>query len=196
MTQPIARRADQLVVGDRIPDEHLAFRFNQGPAEVVFVAYEDTQPLKWTFVAYRYPNGQHDSMTVRPEAVLQVYPADPTGQLYSRADDGETTQPIAGRMPPHYGAVTGGSLVPQPIAEHYDASEFAGDAVCACGESFGSVSALKDHIAGSNAVAASTPPKPVGTAGCGCPVYPFPQGRGDAADTIVEHLPGCGADGF
>jgi hypothetical protein len=75
MTDPVRLRADQLSVGDRIPDEHLAFRFNQGPAQVVFVAHEDTVPLKWTFVAYRYPNGQHDSMTVRPEAVLEVWPA-------------------------------------------------------------------------------------------------------------------------
>jgi hypothetical protein len=79
MTEPIAKRADQLVVGDRIPDEHLAFRFDQGPAAVVFLALEDVSTLPWVFVAYRYPNGQHDSMTIRPEAVLQVYPADMVG---------------------------------------------------------------------------------------------------------------------
>jgi hypothetical protein len=77
MTEPIAKRAEPLVVGDRIPDEHLAFRFNQGPAEVVFVAREEAATLPWIFVAYRYPNGQHDSMTIRPEAVLQVFPGDP-----------------------------------------------------------------------------------------------------------------------
>lgn len=112
MTGPVAKRADQLVVGDQVPDEHLAFRFNQGPAQVVFVAYEDTVPLKWTFVAYRYPNGQHDSMTIRPEAVLMVHPAPaPAGLDYSRADDGEVTQAIAGRAPMHTGAVTEGGLV-------------------------------------------------------------------------------------
>jgi len=104
MTTRVPKRADQLAVRDRIPDEYLAFRFNQGPAEVVFVAYEDTQPLKWTFVAYRYPNGQHDSMTIRPEAELLVYPAD-AGLSYSLADDGETTQNLSGRVPPHFGAV-------------------------------------------------------------------------------------------
>lgn len=31
--------------------------------------------------------------------------------------------------------------------------------------------------------------KPIATAECGCPVYPFRQGRGDAADTIVDHRP-------
>jgi hypothetical protein len=38
MTHPVAKRADQLVVGDRVPDEYLPHRFNKGPAEVVFVA--------------------------------------------------------------------------------------------------------------------------------------------------------------
>jgi hypothetical protein len=99
---PIARRADKIVVGDRIPDEYLAFRFNQGPAQAVFVAHEVTQSLAWIFVAYRYPNGQHDSMTVRPEAVLEVYPGTPVGHDYSRADDGEQPGPVAGRIPPHF----------------------------------------------------------------------------------------------
>jgi hypothetical protein len=33
--------------------------------------------------------------------LLPVRPAPPVGHDYSRADDGETTQPIAGRIPPH-----------------------------------------------------------------------------------------------
>lgn len=128
LTEPVLKRADQIVVGDRIPDEHLAFRFNQGPAEVVFVAHEHTATLPWIFAAYRYPNGQHDSMTIRPEAMLQVYPA----------PDVETTQPIAGRAP-------------QPIARHYDASdEWTNE--CACGESFDTVGQLNGHIEAANAV--------------------------------------------
>jgi hypothetical protein len=108
VTQAIAKRADELVVGDRIPDEHLPYRFNRGPAEVVFVVGEPgTFPgdEAYTFFAFRYPNGVHESTTVQSKAVLMVFPADPTGLGYSRADDGETTQNLAGRVPPHYGAV-------------------------------------------------------------------------------------------
>ncbi len=104
MTEPVRMRADQLSVGDRIPDEHLAFRFNQGPAQVVFVAHEDTQPLPWIFVAYRYPNGQHDSMTVRPEAVMQVYPAPlDLGASFdsSQVDDGEYLVSLGPVKPPY-----------------------------------------------------------------------------------------------
>jgi hypothetical protein len=102
--EPIAKRADQLVVGDRIPDEHLAFRFNQGPAEVVFVAHEaarERDPLPWVFVAYQYPNGRHDSMTIRPEAELQVYPAPAPQPLAERplvGEGGVWAVPVAGDL--------------------------------------------------------------------------------------------------
>jgi hypothetical protein len=112
VAETVPKRADKLVVGDRIPNEQTAFPFNKGEATVVFVADEPDKNESHTFVAYRYPNGRHDSMTVRSEAELQVFPAaDPTGLAYSRADDGETTQPIAGRTPPHVGAVTDAGLV-------------------------------------------------------------------------------------
>jgi len=114
MTQPVPKRADQLVAGDRIPNEQTAFPFNKGEALVVFVANETDEPDPHTFVAYRYPNGRHDSMTVRSESELQVYPAD-TGLGYSRADDGETTQPIAGRVQPHFGAVVNEVGGPQEL---------------------------------------------------------------------------------
>lgn len=147
MTAPIAKRADQLVVGDRIPEESLPYRFAKGPAEVLFVCDATTLGDRegWAFVAYRHEDGYHDSTTVLANAVFQVAPApaaDPTGLSYSRADDGDSPQPSAGREPLHTGAVTDGGLVDV------------------------------------------TP--------CGCPVYPYPQGRGDAADTIVDHRPGCG----
>jgi hypothetical protein len=102
--EPMAKRADQLVVGDRIPDEHLAFRFNQGPAEVVFVAHEaarERDPLPWVFVAYQYPNGRHDSMTIRPEAELQVYPAPAPQPLAERplvVEGGVWAVPVAGGL--------------------------------------------------------------------------------------------------
>jgi hypothetical protein len=102
MTAPTAKRADQLVVGDQLPDECLPYRFNKGPAVAVLVAVENEASDSHTFVAYRYPNGRHDSMTVRSEAVLRVFPGVPLGHDYSRADDDpEPTQPSAGRLPAH-----------------------------------------------------------------------------------------------
>jgi hypothetical protein len=118
MTQPVPKFADKLAVGDRVPDEYLPHRFNKGPAEVVFVA-DDGEAH--TFFAFRYPNGQHDSTTLQSAARLMVYPAVAVGHDYSRADDGETTQPIAGRVPPHYGAVeVAGGLVEidEPYGEY------------------------------------------------------------------------------
>jgi hypothetical protein len=117
MTQPVAKRAYQLVVGDRVPDEYLPHRFNTGPAEVVFVA-DDGEAH--TFFAFRYPNGQHDSTTVLSESVLQVSPAPPVGFGYSRADNGEQPGPVAGRIPPHFGAVeAAGGLVEVDPPEGY-----------------------------------------------------------------------------
>jgi hypothetical protein len=37
--------------------------------------------------------------------------------------------------------------------------------------------------------------EPISAADCGCPVRPYPEGRGDAADTIVTHGDGCRLDG-
>jgi hypothetical protein len=107
MTGPIAKRADQIVVGDRIPGESLPYQFAKGPAEVLFVCDATTlgDREEWTFVAYRHEDGYHDSTTVLSGAMFQVIPApaaDPTGLGYSRADDDpEVTQPIAGRVPAH-----------------------------------------------------------------------------------------------
>lgn len=115
MTEPVAKRADQIVVGDRIPDEHLPYRFHKGPAEVNLVADDglDDKGVAYTFLAYRYPNGRHESHTARSDAVLNVFPAD-TGLGYSRADDGEVTQPIAGRVPSHHENARTGEVVELP----------------------------------------------------------------------------------
>jgi hypothetical protein len=103
-------RADQLSVGDLVPDAYLPHRFNKGPAEVRFVA-DDGEAH--TFFAFRYPNGQHDSTTVLSESALEIWPAPAAPGLdYSRADDGETTQAIGVREPLHTGATTEGGLTP------------------------------------------------------------------------------------
>lgn len=125
MTEPVRMRADQLSVGDLVPDEYLPHRFNTGPAEVRFVAPDGEGH---TFFAFRYPNGQHDSTTVLSESALEVYPApDPTGQLYSRPADSDDPQPSGGREPMHTGAWTDGGLVdetpavemtPPPCGDH------------------------------------------------------------------------------
>ncbi len=107
MNDPVRMRADQLSVGDLVPDAYLPHRFNKGPAEVRFVA-DDGEGH--TFFAFRYPNGQHDSTTVLSESALEIWPAPAaTGLDYSRpADD---PQPSGGREPMHTGAWTDGGLV-------------------------------------------------------------------------------------
>lgn len=106
MTAPVPKRADQLVVGDRIPEKHQLYKFNKGLAEVRFVDTDGDEAH--IIVLYRYPNGRHDSMSVRAEAVIEVVPAD-TGQLYSRPDT--DPQPSGGREPMHTGGMTDGGLV-------------------------------------------------------------------------------------
>jgi hypothetical protein len=115
MTEPVRMRADQLSVGDLVPDQFLPHRFNKGPAEVRFVADDGEEH---TFFAFRYPNGQHDSTTVLSESALEIWPAPAVPGLdYSRADDGETTQAIGVREPLHTGAMTEGGLVDESTSE-------------------------------------------------------------------------------
>jgi hypothetical protein len=104
MTAPITKRADQLVVGDRILPESLPTSYFKEIGEVVFVKVHDYHAGRYVFVAYMQDNGFYDSTSYEPDSPVMVYPAD-AGLGYSRADDGETTQPIAGRVPPHFGAV-------------------------------------------------------------------------------------------
>ena len=102
MTEPLPKRADQLVVGDRILHRFLPAPFAPGPAEVVFLKLHEYRGSRWVFVAYKQDNGFYDATSYMPEGEVEVYPAaDPTGQAYSREADGETTQPIAGRVPAH-----------------------------------------------------------------------------------------------
>lgn len=104
MTEPIIKRADQLVVGDRILPGFLPSPWFPEPGEVVYVKVHDYRKGRYVFVAYMQDNGFYDSTSYEPGGEVEVYPAD-TGLSYSHADDGETTQPIAGHVPPHFGGV-------------------------------------------------------------------------------------------
>jgi hypothetical protein len=209
MTDPVRMRADQLSVGDLVPDAYLPHRFNKGPAEVRFVA-DDGEGH--TFFAFRYPNGQHDSTTVLSVSALEIWP-------------GETTQPIAGRQPPHVGAMTEGGLVDETPKPHpswpteaelkpWETLAPQADRLAESMESCtvehrpGSVDRARHYLgleesAKHNDGGQSRPPirsdetigrpedvgskRQVGIAECGCPVRLAPEIRGDAADTIVEH---------
>jgi hypothetical protein len=103
--KPVKRRAARLVVGDRILPAYLP-AVGDEPAEVLFVKPYTYVHEAWIFVAFEMPTGLIEATHYKSDGGVEIYPApDPTGQTYSRADDGETTQPIAGRVPPHFGAV-------------------------------------------------------------------------------------------
>jgi hypothetical protein len=91
VTQPVTKRADQLVVGDRILPHRLPAVASK-PGEVLFVQVHEYRTARWVFVAYRLPDGFYDSTAYLPDGTVEVYPESPT-------DDGEVTQPIAGRAP-------------------------------------------------------------------------------------------------
>src|SRR6185369_13755223 len=101
--EPIKRSADGLSVGDRILAAYLPAVADE-TAEVVFAKPYTYVGEPWIFVAFQLPNGLIEATHYKADNGVEVYPAD-TGLSYSRADDGETTQPIAGRVPPHFGAV-------------------------------------------------------------------------------------------
>jgi hypothetical protein len=91
VTQPVTKRADQLVVGDRILPHRLPAVASK-PGEVLFVQVHEYRTARWVFVAYRLPDGFYDSTAYLPDGTVEVYPEIP-------ADDSEVTQPIAGRAP-------------------------------------------------------------------------------------------------
>jgi hypothetical protein len=114
MTAPVPKRADQLVVGDRILPHRLPSTYALGPGEVVYVKPHVYRGNSSVFVAYVHKDGYYDSTSYLPDGTVEVLPAD-TGLAHSRVDDGEDPQPSAGRVPPHYGAVeVAGDLVEIP----------------------------------------------------------------------------------
>jgi hypothetical protein len=106
MTRPVTKRADQLVVGDRILPHRLPAVASK-PGEVLFVQVHEYRTARWVFVAYRLPDGFYDSTAYLPDGTVEVYPESP-------ADDSEVTQPIAGRAPAE---VAGGLVQVDPPDE-------------------------------------------------------------------------------
>jgi hypothetical protein len=99
--QPVGKRAELIGVGDRILPEFLPSPYFREPGEVVFVKVHDYRKGRYVFLAYVQDNGFYDSTSYDPDGYIEVYPAD-TGLGYSRADDGETTQNLSGRVPSHH----------------------------------------------------------------------------------------------
>lgn len=91
VTEPVPKRADQLVVGDRISREKLP-AFSVSDADVVFVRVYELHGERWVFVAYLPDDGNYDSVTYRADGSLDVYPADPTGATYSDHADRMTVE--------------------------------------------------------------------------------------------------------
>jgi hypothetical protein len=176
VAQPVTKRADQLVVGDRILPHRLPAVASK-PGEVLFVQVHEYRTARWVFVAYRLPDGFYDSTAYLPDGTVEVY-------LESPADDGEVTQPIAGRAPAE---VAGGLVQVDPPEGFVPAStppDMTGAAVtqsCVFGGDIGGWCCTHQavHIAS-------------GEGECGCPVYPY-MGRGDLADTIIDHRRECPA---
>jgi hypothetical protein len=71
----VAKRADQLVVGDRIAAKRLPFASD--PGEVLLVRLHDYRGADWVFVAWMQPDGYHDSTSFLPDATIEVVPAEP-----------------------------------------------------------------------------------------------------------------------
>lgn len=115
MTAPIVgKRADELAIGDRILPEHLPAPIFREPGEVVYVKVHAYRGGRFVFVAFTQDNGFYDSTSFEVDEHVEVFPAD-TGLGYSRADDGETTQNLAGRVPTHFGAVVNEVGGPQEL---------------------------------------------------------------------------------
>lgn len=110
---PVTRRADQLVVGDRILHEFLPSPWFKESGEVVFVKVHNYRKGRYVFVAYMQDNGFYDSTSYQPDGTVGVIPTDPTGLAYSRADDGpdDPTPVSPARVPLHTGGMTDCGLV-------------------------------------------------------------------------------------
>jgi hypothetical protein len=115
---PVSRRADELVVGDRILHEFLPSPWFREPGEVVFIKVHDYRKGRYVFVAYMQDSGFYDSTSYEPGGEVGVIPADPIGLDYSRADDApdDPTPVSPARVPLHTGAMTDCGLVDETSA--------------------------------------------------------------------------------
>lgn len=157
------RRADELVVGDVIADLFLPRAFYRSPGEVLYVRVHDLagQGGRWVFVAYVLDDGNCESVTFMPDAQLLVTPAGPVGQDYSRGDEGEQPQPVAGRMPAHFADGQTGVEIDDPAVRcdtdctcrvedlretvHWRISDLI-DLVIACGAESGPFTAVREKV--------------------------------------------------
>lgn len=113
----VMRRADQLVVGDRIDAEYLPVIAT--PAEVIFVRVHEYRRERLVFVAFIQDDGFIDSTGYLADAEIRIVPAaNPPGLDFSRADDepDDPTPVSPARVPMHTGGMTEGGLVDETRA--------------------------------------------------------------------------------
>jgi hypothetical protein len=100
MTQPVRKRADQLVVGDRILPAYLPAFSLKSPAEVIFVRVHDYHRGQWVFIAYAHEDGFHDCTSYLPQGEVEVYPASaPVEVVHFDFDDGQSVCGLAPTTP-------------------------------------------------------------------------------------------------
>lgn len=105
-SEPVAKLANELVVGDGIDAEFLPFFCVLGlPAEVLYLRPFTHKDESRIFVAFAQADGYHDSMTLLADAEIRVTPApaaEVAGHGYGRGDEGQGPQQIGKRIEPHF----------------------------------------------------------------------------------------------
>jgi len=95
VTEPVPKRADQLVVGDRIQPGHMPAYARSGEGRVMLVDPYEYRGAKWVFVAFACADGDRNCAHYLPDGEVLVVPA----------DDPEITQPIGERRLVNEGGV-------------------------------------------------------------------------------------------
>ena len=102
MTAPVLKRADELVVGDRIQPGHLPAYARSGEGVVRYVELYHYRGADWVFAAFATADGDRNCAHYLPAGEVLVIPGGPIGHDLSRPADGGEPQPVAGRIPPHF----------------------------------------------------------------------------------------------